>query len=374
MQCSYFDAGLCRSCTIIETPYQQQLADKDARVRGLLAGQPTTWLPAVASPQAGYRNKAKMVVGGTAEAPTLGILDDRGRGIDLRECGICSPGITAALPAVAAFITRAGLVPYDVPDRRGELKHVLVTESPSGELLLRFVLRSPDLIPAIRSELGWLMTELPQVCVVSVNLQPEHKAILEGPDEVVLTERETLSMRLGAVDLHLRPQSFFQVNTAVAADLYAQAAAWVNSIAPSSVWDLYCGVGGFALHVAAADRTVTGVETSVDAVASAQMSALDAGLTGARFEAADATRYAVESADRPELVIVNPPRRGIGGELAGWLEGSGIDHVIYSSCNPTSFVKDLAAMPSYRVRQARVLDMFPNTTHLEVITLLERTA
>ncbi len=374
MQCSYFDAGLCRSCTRMGEPYGAQLAAKDARCRELLHEfGPAEWLPPVASAEAGYRNKAKMVVGGTVDRPTLGILDGRGQGVDLRHCGIVAPGIRAVLPALAEFLSRAGLEPYDVPNRRGEAKHVLVTEAPDGELMVRFVVRTDASIERIRSHLPALLHAVPRAAVVSVNLLPEHKAVLEGAREVVLTERQTLTMRLGDVALHLRPQSFFQTNTAVAAALYDQAREWVAAAAPSSVWDLYCGVGGFALHVAAPGRRVLGVETSADAVVSARLSAAEAGLAGVKFEVGDATAALGDSAvPDPELVIVNPPRRGIGAELAARLDASATRTLIYSSCNPVSLARDLAALPSFRVRRARVLDMFPQTDHLEVITLLER--
>ncbi|KQS17623.1 methyltransferase domain-containing protein [Frigoribacterium sp. Leaf186] len=456
MQCDYFDAGLCRSCTLLDRPYPVQVAEKEERVRDLLGPRhvPATWLPTLTSPEAGFRNKAKMVVGGTIDEPTLGILDGRGQGVDLRGCGLHTEGIQAVLPTLAAFVTRARLLPYDVPKRRGEAKYVHVTESPSGELMVRFVLRSEQALPRLRAELPWLLDELPQVAVVSVNLLPEHKAVLEGADEIVLTERETLTMRLGGVDLELRPQSFFQTNTAIAAGLYDQAARWVDDLDPARVWDLYCGVGGFALHVARpgsgrtsrhAHREVVGIETSEEAVASARGSARRAGLEHVRFAADDATRFATSSgsgssvsaenevpassgsassetagpesagsasagnagsasagpasagsgvpassasassasassssassaadAAPPELVIVNPPRRGIGATLAGWLEASDVEHVVYSSCNPVTLASDLDAMPSFEVVAARVFDMFPQTPHLEAMALLRR--
>jgi len=372
MDCSYYDAGRCRSCTLIEQPYTRQLADKQHRCETLLAGHPhLTWLPAVASPQAGFRNKAKMVVAGTVAAPTLGILD-AGRGVDLRGCGLHTPGIQAALPTLAGFVTRAGLTPYDVPSRRGELKYLLLTESPDGELMLRLVLRSQEPVARIRKHLPGLLDDLPGLAVVSVNLQPEHKAVLEGEREILLTDRETLRMRVNDVDLHLRPQSFFQTNTEMAAALYRQGRAWVGEVAPASVWDLYCGVGGFALHVAAPGRTVTGIEVSAEAVASAELSRDERGLAGVELAAGDATAYALGAEDAPDLVVVNPPRRGIGPELSAWLEGSGVGHVVYSSCNAESLARDLAAMPSLRPTRGRLLDMFPNTGHYEVIVLLER--
>jgi len=373
MDCSYFDAGVCRSCTLMGVPYAEQLEGKERLAHELLAPfGGAEWLPPVASAESGYRNKAKMVIGGTADAPTIGILDEAGRGVDLRECGICAPGIRAALPVLARFITRQRLEPYSVPERRGELKFVLVTESPDGELMVRFVARSEQTVDRVRAGLDRLLAELPATRVVTVNLQPEHKAVVEGERDVVLTRESALPMRLGPVSLRLRPQSFFQTNTAVATELYAQVASWVDGIAPASVWDLYCGVGGFALHVAAPGRRVVGVETSREAVRSARASAAAAGLPHVAFRAGDATEFALGAATGPDLVIVNPPRRGIGADLSAWLEASDVPNVVYSSCNPKSLAHDLARMPSYRIRTGRVLDMFPQTGHMEVAVLLQR--
>lgn len=352
-------------------PYDDQLAGKQRHCEQLLPAG-VEWLPPVASQESGYRNKAKMVVAGTVEHPTLGILDADGRGVDLRGCGVTAADLRATFDVLAAFVTRAHLTPYDVPTRRGELKYLLLTGSPDGELMLRFVLRSQEPLTRLRKHLPWLRAALPRLRVVSVNLQPEHKAVLEGPREIVLTEVTALRMRVGDVDLHLRPQSFFQTNTAVAAALYRQASEWVAEVDPATVWDLYCGVGGFALHLADGRRDVVGIETSHEAVASAKAARDAAGLTSVRFLAGDATAFALSAGDVPDLVVVNPPRRGIGPDLAAWLESSGARHVVYSSCNAASLARDLAAMPSLAVRRARVLDMFPQTDHYEVIVMLER--
>lgn len=381
MQCDYFDAGACRSCTLIGQPYAEQVAAKETLARALLAPHGAAhWLPAVTSPESGFRAKAKMVVGGRVDSPTLGILDAAGRGVDLRECGIIAPGILAAFPPLIASITRMGLEPYDVPARRGELKHLIVTEAGDGALMVRYIVRSEQAVARIRRQLAWLQDALPPLAVVTANLLPEHKAVLEGEVEHVLTERAVLPMGVGDVTLQVRPQSFVQTNTAIAAALYRQARDWVDELDSASVWDLYCGVGGFALHSAGpvgSARAVLGVEVSADAVASAEL-ARDALFADEhdrrriRFIAADATAFAQAADAVPALVIVNPPRRGLGADLAGWLERRGPAHVVYSSCNVESLARDLAAMPSYRVARARVLDMFPQSSHFEVITLLER--
>lgn len=375
-RCDYFERGVCRSCTLIETPYAEQLRDKEHRCRTLLPTVPeVAWLPPVEGGVSGFRNKAKLVVGGAPGRVTLGILGPDQQGIDLRECLIQSPEIYAAIPALAELLEASGLAPYDVPARHGELKFVHVTSSPAGRLMIRFVVRSARAADRLARLTDRLTELVPNVEAASINLLPEHKAVLEGDEERPLIG-SSLTMGLGRISLHLLPRSFFQTNTAVARALYTQATQWVAEARPASLWDLYCGVGGFALHCAptvgtATGPVVTGVEISEAAIASAVRSAQEAGLD-ARFIAGDATAFAISASELPEMVIVNPPRRGIGAELAGRLESSSVNRVIYSSCNPESLARDLAEMPGFVVRCARVFDMFPHTGHLEVMVLLER--
>ncbi|HEX4190817.1 MAG TPA: 23S rRNA (uracil(747)-C(5))-methyltransferase RlmC [Marmoricola sp.] len=383
MDCHHFDAGECRSCSWLRRPYADQLAAKQSKVAGLLAAYPgLVWLPPVSSEQSGFRNKAKMVVTGTIDAPVLGILTGDHRdptGVDLADCPLHVPAIQEALGVISAFITRAGLEPYDIAARRGELKLVLVTASPDEELMIRFVARSQEPVARLRKHLGWLREQLPGLRVATLNVQPEHKAVLEGDVEIVLTDESVLPMRLGGVELLLRPQSFFQTSTATATALYAEARAWTDLLDPREIWDLYCGVGGFALHLAAPGRRVLGVETSHEAVRSAQEAAQEVaqeavqrgGVRDVEFLVGDATTALVDR-PAPDLVVLNPPRRGIGPELARWLERSGVRRVLYSSCNPATLAADMMAMPSLAPVRGRVFDMFPNTAHAEVLVLAER--
>ncbi len=343
------------------TPYAEQLTALGGRTREVLREviSPEAWLPAVANAEAGFRNKAKLVVGGRRGAPTLGILDGSGNGVDLRHCGLYEPGLAEAVLAFADFVGAAGFTPYDVSTRSGELKHLILTHSPNGELMARFVFRSEGQIRKLADRLG----ELPgNTRVVTANLQPEHKAVLEGEQELVLSEQTHLPMPVNDVVLRLGPRSFFQTSTPMAARLYATAREWVAGIEPTRVADLYCGVGGFAHHLAAPGREVQGVELSAEAVKSARL----VGTPGVSFAVADADRMEVPEVD---LVVVNPPRRGIG-ELAQTLEGSGVERIIYSSCNPRSLAADLARLASYEVERAQLFDMFPQTEHAEVLVSL----
>ncbi len=392
MQCDYFDAGVCRSCSAMGVPYARQLAAKQARVEDLLAAfGALAWEPPHPSVESGFRTKSTMVVGGTRESPTLGILDPDGHGVDLSACGLLGPATAIAMPVLRDFIAEAGLRPYDVPRRTGELKYVHVIEAADGGLLVRFVLRSEGQVGRLRRALPRLRELLPAVRVVSANLLPEHKAVTSGDTEILLTETGTLAMPVGDATLHVAPGAFVQTNGDVAAALYRQAGAWIDAELtrprgradaepgrraparpePASVLDLYCGVGGFALHAAGPGRAVHGVEISEQAVASARRSAAEAGV-GATFDRGDATDYALSLTSPPDLVIVNPPRRGLSARLAAWLESSGVGAVVYSSCNPVTLARDLAAMPTLEPVRARLFDMFPQTDHAEVLTLLRR--
>ena len=239
-------------------------------------------------------------------------------------------------------------------------------------MMLRFVLRSASKVPQLRAALPWLQQQLPQLKVISANFQPVHMAILEGDEEIALTAQQALPERFNQVPLYIRPQSFFQTNPQVAAALYATARDWVAELNVTSMWDLFCGVGGFGLHCATPEMTLTGIEISAEAIACAQQSAQQLGLEKVHFAALDSTRFATSREDVPQLVLVNPPRRGIGSELCDYLSSMAPASILYSSCNPATLAQDIARLSDYNIQRVQLFDMFPHTAHFEVLCLLTR--
>ncbi|HHR1330014.1 23S rRNA (uracil(747)-C(5))-methyltransferase RlmC [Klebsiella aerogenes] len=373
MHCALYDAGRCRSCQWLELPLTQQLADKMANLRELLAGHPAArWLTPVSGPETAFRNKAKMVVSGSVERPLLGMLHRDGTPEDLTDCPLYPPSFEAVFAELKPFIARAGLTPYNVARKRGELKYLLLTESQLGGMMLRFVLRSAAKLEQLRAALPWLQQQLPQLKVITANIQPVHMAIMEGEQEIFLSDQQALAENFNGVPLWIRPQSFFQTNPTVASQLYATARDWVRALPVNHMWDLFCGVGGFGLHCATPQMRLTGIEIATEAIACAKQSAAQLGLTNLHFQALDSTQFATHEDDIPQLVLVNPPRRGIGAELCDYLSRMAPPYIIYSSCNARTMAADIDRLQGYRLERVQLFDMFPHTAHYEVLTLLVR--
>jgi 23S rRNA (uracil747-C5)-methyltransferase len=378
MNCVEFLAGRCHSCNQLAVPYAEQLTQKQQKLALLMA--PFTeaeLLPAVASEEQGFRTKAKMVVSGTAAQPVLGILNGQ-QPVDLSACPLYPPSFEPVFALIKSFIQRADLTPYQLEQKQGELKLILLSQSQhSGRFMLRFVLRSKNCLASIQKHLAWLQQQWPELEVCSVNLQPVHMAVLEGPEEIVLTPQELLREELNGIPLYLTPQSFFQTNSAVAAALYATAKQWAEPLPGHRLWDLFCGVGGFGLHLASSAqgriRALTGIEIAPKAIASATRSAAELGLTEVKFQALDATAFAKAAEQTPDLLLVNPPRRGLGAELCQSVLALQPAWLIYSSCNPDTLASDLAVLTTdYQLLKVQLFDMFPHTHHAEVLTLLQR--
>lgn len=374
MHCALYTAGTCRSCQWLEKPYPQQLTDKQHHLQSLLAERDVAhWLVPIAGEQSAFRNKAKMVVSGSVERPLLGMLHRDGTPVDLSGCPLYPASFAPMFAVLKSFIARAGLTPYNVARKRGELKYLLLTESThSGGVMLRFVLRSESKLAQLRAALPWLQQQLPQLRVISANIQPVHMAIMEGELEIPLTEQQALEEQFNQVPLYIRPQSFFQTNPKVAAELYATARDWVRALGIESMWDLFCGVGGFGLHCAQTDTRLTGIEISAEAIACARQSAKTLGLQQVNFQALDSTKFATAEGSVPQLVLVNPPRRGIGKDLCDYLNQMAPGYILYSSCNAETMAKDIGMLLDYRIERVQLFDMFPHTAHYEVLTLLVR--
>ncbi len=371
MFCPYFARSLCQSCPQAETEYSVQVNQKQQFINALLNLNSEQLLAPVVSDEQAFRNKAKMVVLGVAQAPVLGI-EQKGslEALPLTGCPLYPRPMQDLLEALPDWIRRAGIPPYNRHKRKGELKYILLSQSQqSGQFMLRFVLHSGKVLQRIKDNLPRLTEHFPALAVVTVNLQPVHMARLEGEREIFLTDQTVLEEAFNHIPLYIKPKSFFQTNPKVAEKLYATATQWAVESGAENVWDLFCGVGGFALHCAPHFMSVTGIEIEPEAIACAKLSAHKMGVTNLSFAALDSGEFSQNQSQAPDLVIVNPPRRGLGSILVSRLNQIAPRTILYSSCNPHSLANDLTAL-DYEIVRVQWFDMFPHTEHMEVLAEL----
>ncbi|MGE3610889.1 MAG: methyltransferase domain-containing protein [Bacteriovoracaceae bacterium] len=365
--CAYFNEKKCHSCKLIELDYSTQLKMKEAKLNL------SPLAPTFSSPKLHFRNKAKFTVTGTVQAPVIGLLGESNldEGREILECPLHHPKINQILPGIKKFITLANLTPYQISNKTGELKGLILFYSVhSDEMYLRFVLRSKEAITRIKKYLPEL--QIPYLKCISANIQPIAHAILEGKEEIILSEKHFIRHQLKDISLTLTPQAFVQTNQIVAESLYQTAANWIEDLKINKFLELYCGQGAFSFFVSNFIKQGLGIEINAEAIKQATQTARSLNLNHLEFKCSDSahTKNDIESFS-PDLILVNPPRRGLS-ETALLLKETQSPYIIYSSCSYESLQEDLTILTNYKVMKAQIFDMFPHTEHFETLVLLQR--
>lgn len=366
--CSYFLARECRSCPQLELSTnleREQKISLDHKVWGSEVQWHWTEGPFY------HRTKAKFAVGGNYEEPLLGYPDIHiGEVIDISECPLHKKIIQRIAQEMFTLINKRQLTPYDIRNSRGEFKYFhVITNEAETEVIIRFVMRSLEAKERVIKAVADLRALFPQIMVATINLQPQHKAVLEGEKEFFLTERQSICETYNGMNVHIGPRSFFQVTPQIANPLYSHVEKFIKDHKIKSLLDLYCGIGGFALHGARAGAKVFGAEINPEAIAFAETNAKE-------LELADLAHFKVIDADidlesslsgqNYQAILVNPPRRGIPQQTIDFILKKEPEFFIYSSCSPAKQKKDWELLQhKYELIERVAFDMFPHTNHYE---------
>ena len=361
---------MCGGCSLQHLAPAAQRAHKRARLATLLeeAGlaPPGRWLEDLVGPSSGYRRKARL---GVRHVPALGgslvgfRVRGSGRVVDSELCLNLVPQVGLQLAALRRLVASLS-IPQSVPQ----------IEIAAGDDDVAIVLR--HLAPLTEADVARLVA-FSERFGWAVWLQPG------GPETV-----ERLAPTQGSGRLHYRldafglrlafhPTDFTQVNGEINRQLVSRAVELLAPTASDAVLDLFCGLGNFTLPLATRSGEVLGVEGSETLVERARENAAANGIGSARFETRDlyADDFDVTSLPSADLLLIDPPRSGAGRIADGIGAGSSLSprRVVYVSCNPVSLAEDLAVMTrrGYALSAIGIVDMFPNTSHVESIALLE---
>lgn len=376
-------SGSCGGCIYQTVPYEEQLKIKEAQVKALLAQVcgPFEFEEILPSPMADfYRNKMEFSFGDEYKDGPLALgLHRRGSFYDVvntTDCRIADTDFCEILKASRDYFAKQGLGFYKKMKHIGYLRHLLVRRATkTREILVDLVTTSqerPDLEPFVQCLLslplggrivGILHTWNDSLSDAIVN---EKTDILYGRDYFY---EELLGFRF-----KISPFSFFQTNSLGAEVLYEKARSYVGDTKDLVVFDLYSGTGTIAQIIAPVAKKVIGVEIVLEAVEAARENAKLNGLSNCHFIAGDVLKVIGEIDEKPDLIILDPPRDGIHPKALDRIIDYKVERMVYISCKPTSLARDLVKLQErgYVLVKGGCVDLFPGTGNCEVCVELCR--
>ncbi len=327
-----------------------------------------------------YRNKAQYPVQrGEDGSLRIGFFAPKSHRVtEAASCPLAPPIFREILEEVRTHALQYGVPPYDEQSGTGLLRHIYLRASHDcREVLLTLVVCTAE-YPKSRELVEALTSRFPTLVGILLNINPDNTNVILGKQFVTLFGRDSITDTLAGVRLKISPAAFYQVNRDAAELLYAEAARKAALTGSEVLLDLYCGTGSIGLSMASGCRRLLGVEIVPEAIACARQNAEAAGIQNATFAVGDAAELpailAREGIERPDVVLLDPPRAGVDEALLATLVGLAPSRIVYISCNPTTLARDVAYLTAHGFAAGEVtpFDMFPRTGHVESVVCLTR--
>lgn len=387
-RCAHF--GICGGCVSQSIPYGEQLKIKEQQVKELVdrVCEEYEFEGIKGSPLAErYRNKMEFSFGDEYKDGPLALgMHRRGSFYDVvtvEHCRIVHQDFTDILKLTKEFFGGLQVGFYKKMQHTGYLRHLLVRRAvKTGEILVALV-TSTQAAALPMEETAMLKRWKDQL--LALDLEGSFAGILhikndsladvvKSDETVILYGRDFFEEELLGLRFKISPFSFFQTNSLGAEVLYETARGYVGETRDKVIFDLYSGTGTIAQILAPVAKKVVGVELVEEAVAAARVNAESNGLSNCEFIAGDVLKVLDEIEDKPDLIVLDPPRDGIHRKALDKIIDFGVKRIVYISCKPTSLVRDLAVLQArgYGVEKVCAVDMFPSTGNVETICCLTR--
>ena len=380
--CAHF--GQCGGCSILSVPYEKQLEIKAEQVLKLFEEQDISgfeFLGIEGSPdERVYRNKMEYTFGDEVKGGPLTLgMHKKGRHLDIitvDDCRLVDEDFIKVLTSTVEYFEQKNLPYYRINSHQGFLRNLVVRKGVNtNQLMVNIVTTTQE---------DFDMTEYKDM-ILNVGTKAEVVSILHtindgladavNCDELrVLHGRDYIEEVVLGLRFKISPFSFFQTNTKGAEKLYTIAREFVGDHEGKVLFDLYSGTGTIGQVMASAAKQVYGIELIEEAVVAANQNAKLNGLDNCEFIAGDVAKVVKNLEAKPDLIVVDPPRPGVHKDAIRDISGFGAKEIVYISCNPKTLVLDLKGFEAYgyKVEKVKLMDMFPNTPHVETVCLLSR--
>lgn len=378
--CPYFP--LCGGCALRHMDYEQELALKQAHVQSCLTrigGQTISALPITGAAQTdGYRNKVQFPVQEQDGRPVAGFFSGKThRVIPVRHCRIQPDCADAIRGAVLAWMEQYHIRAYDEQTHTGYIRHIYIRfGAESGQILVCIVANCAQL-PKKKQLVTALLAAEPGITTIVFSPNTKKGNTVLGTEFHPLYGDGTITDTLCGLQFRLSAPAFYQVNHAQAERLYEKAVQLAGLTGNETVLDLYCGTGTITLCLARHAKKAIGVEIVPQAIEDAKFNAAQNGMENAEFFCMDAGQAAKMLADRhtrPDVIVVDPPRKGVSADVIEAISAMAPQRVVYVSCDPATLARDLKLLTAagYTLQTAEAFDLFPRCAHMETVVLLSR--
>ena len=375
-ECPY--AGKCGGCAYRHLTYPEELWAKRQRVQDALTrigGLDLTVeeILGAKNPEH-YRNKSQYPVGADG---SIGFFQARThKVVPIRRCLIQTEAADRTAQAVGEWMRRYKISAYDETTGKGLVRHVCVRVNRKGESLCCVVVNG-NKVPREPELAAYVTAAVPHTVGVLLNSNTRRGNVILGDKYRTLFGRNYLMDTLCGLEFKLSMPSFYQVNRDQAEVLYGKALEFAGLTGNETVLDLYCGIGTITLCLAKAAKRVIGAEIVPPAIRDAKENALRNHIENAEFFCGDAADIAAKLESdglRPDVVTVDPPRKGLAPEVIASVAAMGPEKVVYVSCDPATLGRDVKIFREfgYEAKRAAAVDMFPGTAHVETVVLLSR--
>ncbi|MBR3294414.1 MAG: 23S rRNA (uracil(1939)-C(5))-methyltransferase RlmD [Oscillospiraceae bacterium] len=378
--CPYF--GRCGGCDLWHMSYDEELRFKLLRVNDALQRISKQSLRAetiLGSEEiTRYRNKGIFAVAARDGVPQAGFYRERSHAlIPVERCLIQNELSERAASAVIQWMRENAVPAYDEQSGTGAVRHVFCRIARKSADAVLCIVTAQGLGAKTASLVAYLRAALPELSGIVLNVNKNRGNTVLSGDFYTLWGGSELRDELCDSRFSIAPQAFFQVNPPQAERLYQKALYYADLRGDELVFDLYCGAGTISLLLARHAKRVIGAEIVPEAVENARMNAAENGIDNVEFLCADAGEAAEELARRglqPQVVVVDPPRKGMSEEAVKAVASMSPQRIVYVSCDPATLARDILRFEGlgYTLSAATAVDMFPRTRHVETVVLLSR--
>jgi len=372
----------CGGCQLRHMTYDEELRFKRQKVQDALerigGWEGTVEVIHGAKNPDRYRNKVQFPVAAGREgdpAPRVGFFRARSHDvIDAPDCLLQPLSATRLRQAFKDWMAQYQIPAYDEREHRGLIRHFYVRTNRAGESLCAVVANGRDL-PRRKALVEALRQAEPGLAGVALSVNTEKTNVILGREQRLLWGRDYLEDDLCGLTFRLSVPSFYQVNRDQAEVLYGRALDFAGLTGTETVLDLYCGIGTITLVLARRAKQVYGAEVVPEAIRDARANAARNGVDNAEFfcgDAGDAARMLAERGVRPDVICVDPPRKGLAREVVETITAMGPARLVYVSCDPATLARDVKLLTErgYVLRRAEAADLFPRTGHVETVCCL----